>query len=288
MHLQQTKAGSRKTGGPQYFFSDLTGPVHEYLRSHKACPVVLQTPYGIAKSPFVAVDKDHKIGAQGEILPGNAQHDRIQAGGSERSIGEEIRYWYGLKSGQDFERIDVEVSIHDEGHFILQPTAVKMRVAKRPIRLEKMPFPLSFHRDHQSKLWREQIDCKREESAADVRFAASILNELVQDHLVKQVRSIHEADLLRAGGALRLLGMKLGSYLVEGYDCLDSHFQFNTLPIYHCPVEIKKRSSGFSYQMARYTQLPRAVVLCMRHDLINPPAHIDVVEIPALAEYLSQ
>lgn len=288
MHLQQTKAGSRSTGGPQYFFHSLSDHVKEFLRKRGACPVVLQTPYGVARSPFMAVDRDHKLAKDGKVVAGQVGHDRIQAGTSERSIGEEIRYWYGLKPGREFERIDVDISIDDKGHFILIPTAVKMRETKRLMPLEKIPFPLSFHADHQSKLWREQIEIKRQESASDVRLAATMLNELVQDHLVKQVRSIHEADLLRAGSALSILGMKLSAYLVEGYDCLNSHFQFNALPIYPCPVEIKKRSSGFNYQITKYKELPRAVVLCMRHDLINPPPQIDVVEVPTLAKYLSQ
>jgi hypothetical protein len=40
--------------------------------------------------------------------------------------------------------------------------------------------------------------------------------------------------------------------------------------------------------MTRYTVLPRAVVLCLEHDLLNPPDHVDVVELAALAEYLAQ
>jgi hypothetical protein len=57
-------------------------------------------------------------------------------------------------------------------------------------------------------------------------------------------------------------------------------------PIYPCPVEIKKRSSGFDYQIMRYTELPRAVVLCLEHDLVNPPDHVDILELSALADYL--
>ena len=60
MHLQQTKADSRESGGPQYYFHDLQEPIKDFLRKRRACPVVLQTPYGIAKSPFMAVDRDHK------------------------------------------------------------------------------------------------------------------------------------------------------------------------------------------------------------------------------------
>jgi hypothetical protein len=100
-------------------------------------------------------------------------------------------------------------------------------------------------------------------------------------------RHVHEADLLRAAGALSLLGLDLSLYLTKGYDCPESCFSFANLPSYPCPVEIKKRSSGFDYQIIRYTKLPRAVVLCVEHDLVNPPDHVDVVELSTLAEYLA-
>jgi hypothetical protein len=48
-------------------------------------------------------------------------------------------------------------------------------------------------------------------------------------------------------------------------------------------VEIKKRSHGFNYQIARYLPLPRAVVLCIEHDLTNVPNHIDVIELAHFA-----
>ena len=96
MHLQQTKAESRASGGPQYYFHDVPKPVKEFLRNRGACPVVLQTPYGIASSPFMAVDRDHKLGKDGRPVPGKVGHDRIQQGSGEHSIGEAIRYWYGI------------------------------------------------------------------------------------------------------------------------------------------------------------------------------------------------
>ena len=79
-------------------------------------------------------------------------HDRIQAASSHESIGAAIRFWYGLKTGPDFERIDVEIVMHQDGHFILIPTAVRMRGGKRPKTLERVAAPLAFHRDYQSKL----------------------------------------------------------------------------------------------------------------------------------------
>ena len=53
-----------------------------------------------------------------------------------------------------------------------------------------------------------------------------------------------------------------------------------------CPVEIKKRSRDFRYQMRKYDPLPRAVVLCMDHDILNPPAHIDFIELRELGKFL--
>ncbi|MCE5325589.1 MAG: hypothetical protein ABFD92_17610 [Planctomycetaceae bacterium] len=287
MHLQQTKDESRKSGGPQYFFHGLSQPVKEFLRKRGACPVVLQTPYGIARSSFMAVDRDHKLSGD-KVISGKVGHDRIQKAGGEQSIGEAIRYWYGLKAGRDFERIDLDVEIHPDGHFILVPTAVRMQGAKRDRPLEKVHAPLSFHRDYQSKFWRQQLDACRRRSPAWSEWAASQINRVAAEHGDSKARNILESDLLRTGGALSILGLELSAYLGRGYDCVTSRFQFNSLPMYTCPVEIKKRSTGFTYQVTRYTSLPRAVVLCMKHDIINPPAHIDFVELPVLADYLSR
>ncbi len=59
MLLQQTKRGSRKSGGPQYYLHDLTEPVKVYLRKKGAVRVALVTPYGPTKSDYFAVSKDH-------------------------------------------------------------------------------------------------------------------------------------------------------------------------------------------------------------------------------------
>lgn len=58
--------------------------------------------------------------------------------------------------------------------------------------------------------------------------------------------------------------------------------------MYACPVEVKKQSKGFTYQVTRYTKLPRAVVLCMMHNFVNPPEHIDFIDLAVLADYLDQ
>jgi hypothetical protein len=283
MHINQTKDESLKSGGPQYYLDGVPDHIKEFLRKRGACPVVLQTPYGIASSSFTAVGRDHKISGAGKIVVGKVGRDRIQG---KESIGEAIRYWYGLTGGRAFQRINLDAAIHPDGHFILIPTAVKMREATRAQTFEKVISPLSFHRDYQSKFWKKQIEACRKESATDVSWAGSQIRRVVTEHEKADTKNAHEADLLRVAGALSVFGLDLSLYLVKGYDCPKSLFNFSGFPAYLCPVEIKKRSSGFNYQIMRYVELPRAVVLCLEHDLVNPPDHVDILELSALADYL--
>src|ERR1035441_4688215 len=78
MHIQQTKFESLASGGPQYYFHSVPQPVKEFLRKRGACRVVLQTPYGIASSSFMAVGRDHKRSANGKVVPGRVGHDRLK------------------------------------------------------------------------------------------------------------------------------------------------------------------------------------------------------------------
>src|SRR5438046_2811410 len=112
MHLQQTKRASIATGGPQYYFHNLSDPVSTYLRSRGAVRVALVTPYGATKSDYFAVGKDEKF-VGGKVTPGRVGHDRIQKGRATASIGEAIRHWYSLNTG-NFERIDVDVQIVED------------------------------------------------------------------------------------------------------------------------------------------------------------------------------
>jgi hypothetical protein len=283
MHLQQTEVASLRSGGPQYYFHDVPDHVKEFLRKRGACPVVLRTPYGIASSSFMAVGRDHKLSREGRAIKGGVGHDRIQG---KESIGEAIRRWYGLPVAQIFERIDLEAEIHKDGHFILVPTAVRMRGAKRSRILEKVASPLSFHKEYQSKFWRKQIETCRSKSTEQVSWAGLQIRRVVKEHGKVNAKHVHEADLLRVAGALSVFGVDLGTYLTKGYDCPASQFTFSGFPPYPCAVEVKKRSSGFNYQIMRYTDLPRAVVMCLKHDFVNPPEHIDILELPALADYI--
>ena len=107
------------------------------------------------------------------------------------------------------------------------------------------------------------------------------------DHSDAAAQFIKEEDLLRTAGALSLLGLDLSAYVGKGYDCPKSQFKFGALPSYPSSVEVMKRSVDFDYQVTRYADLPRAVVLCMHHDYVNPPEHVDILELMTLAKYMS-
>jgi hypothetical protein len=71
MHLHQGKLGD--TGGPQYWLQDIPSHVSGHLEREKACPVILQTPYGPVETPFVALEPNHKL-VGNKIVKANAQH----------------------------------------------------------------------------------------------------------------------------------------------------------------------------------------------------------------------
>jgi hypothetical protein len=101
-------------------------------------------------------------------------------------------------------------------------------------------------------------------------------------------RYVREEDLLRASGPLKVLGIELGPYVGKGYDC-KSVFRFLDYEAYEAPIEIKTSSSGFKYQQKKYSaeELSRAVVLCMRNDLLNVPPNVDIIQLETLCSALA-
>jgi hypothetical protein len=286
MHLQQSKAKSRISGGPQYWFEGMPDHVRGYLQRKKACPVILQTPYGPVETPFVAVDRDYKI-VNGKLVRANAQHDRIQKGQSRESIGEAIRRWFALRIGVDFERIEVDVSFDKQSRFILAPLEVKWRGTSRHQTLPSADSPLSFNSRHQSELLKSQIKFSRSTKPEALNWAALQFKNFARHYGSPRAKLASETDLLRLAGAFDHIGVRVGPYLLRGYDCPDSSFQLLNYPEYRCPIEIKKRSSGFSYQTKNYAHLPRVVILCLEHDTQHQHEHVDVLEVNALAKHLS-
>jgi hypothetical protein len=286
MHLQQTKRASRATGGPQYYFHDLTEPVKLYLREKGVVQVALTTPYGATKSHFFAVSHDRKLGGGNKPVPGKVGHDRIQQGQAGESIGEAIRRWCNLPTG-DFERVDVDIEVI-ENVFYVTPLYYKLAQSHKQIPIRRIPNPLTFTRAYVSPLWTEQLAHVERHHKGIAHWALEEICRIVADHRPQsKIPHIQEPDLLRASGSLAHLGLKLGAYVGKGYDCVATQLQFLRYPTYTIPVEVKKRSRDFEYQEKKYgkDELSRAVVLCAFHDHEVMPKHIDVIELEALCAH---
>jgi len=169
MYLLQTKQGSRASGGPQYYFHDLSEPVKLYLRTKGAVSVALVTPYGATKSDFFAVDKDHKLDGSHNPIPGSVGHDRIQQGRAKQSIGEAIRHWYNLPNG-NFERIDIDIDIL-ENIFYITPLYYKVNHRKNRSPISTVRNPLTFTRDHVSALWNRQLEAMQKHQSSILYWA---------------------------------------------------------------------------------------------------------------------
>jgi hypothetical protein len=285
MHLQQTKRGSRDSGGPQYYFHDLSNPVKTYLRKTGAVRVALVTPYGATKSEYFALSAFHKLDAKQRPVAGNVGHDRIQQGLAGESIGEAIRIWYRLPPG-DFERIDVDLEIRDDV-FYLTPLTFKYAGKPRSREIPRIDRPLTFSSVYASPFWVQQLVHVNSHEPGIVAWALDEICRIVADHrTATRLAHIQEPDLLRAAGPLKHLGVSLGGYVGKGYDCV-TEFKFLDFPTYTVPVEIKRNSQGFHYQQKKYgkEELSRAVLLCALHTHKQMPQHIDVIELEALCAH---
>ena len=282
MHLQQTKRGSRGSGGPQYYFHDLPEYVKVFLRKRGAVELALVTPYGATKSHYFAVSTAHKLDHNLRPVPGKVGHDRVQMGHAGESIGESIRRWYLLQDG-DFERIDLDIDIRDDV-FYITPLRCRYANSQREKEIARTQNSLTFTHGFKSEFWRAQLRSVEAKSPGIVDWSRQEICRVVADHLPRtRLAHIQEPDLLRASGPLRHLGMALGGYVGKGYDCFTT-FQFLDYPEYAVPVEVKRHSQGFKYQQKKYgkAELSRAVILCAIHDHRQLPPHIDVVELDAL------
>jgi hypothetical protein len=289
MHLQQTKRGSRKSGGPQYYFHDLSNAVKTYLRAEGAVRVALVTPYGATKTDYFAVSEDRKLDQHLRVVTGNVGHDRIQQGRAAESIGESIRMWYNLPPG-DFERIDVDIDFSSDDAFYLTPLKYKYAERPRETEIRRIDRPLTFTTSYVSAFWTQQLVGIDQSHPGIVSWALNEICRVVHDHLPKtKLAHVQEADLLRASGPLKHLGLALGGYVGKGYDCL-SEFTFLKYPAYTVPVEIKRHSHNFHYQQRKYGKelLSRAVVLCAIDDHKQMPKNIDVIELQALCNSAKQ
>jgi len=288
MHLQQTKRGSIDSGGPQYYFHDLSDAVKTYLRAKGAVRVALVTPYGATKTDYFAVSTDRKLDSRQKPIAGNVGHDRIQQGRAAQSIGEAIRLWYKLPTG-NFERIDVDIEIRDDA-FYLAPLKCKYAGRSKTLELPIVERPLTFTSAYVSPLWKLQLQHIDKRDRTIVAWSLDEICRIVKDHVPgTRLPHIQEPDVLRASGPLKHLGVTLGGYVGKGYDCA-TDFSFLNYPVYSAPVEIKRNSVGFHYQQRKYgkDELSRAVLLCVVHDHRQIAKNIDVIELRAMCAHLKE
>lgn len=276
--IEQTKKGSRKSGGPQYYLQGLTGPNAAALRSFRRRPVLLWTPYGIQETGLTAVS--HKVGSVG--------HDRVQSGGRVPSVARQIARWYSLTL-KEIERIEFDDSFDDD-HFMIRPSRVKFFGRKRAKTLEQDWQPLTLVDGHRSSLLKRQLADRELVPKACLQWVRAQIEDLVSDH-EKRAANVGEADLLRAAAALCKMGISLGLSRNKGLDCPDATFTFCGYPRYECALEIEKRSSTFRAphhkKSGHHDQ--RVVVLCMRHDAPSVlHRHVDVFELRELSRLLGE
>lgn len=270
--IEQTKKGSRSSGGPQYYLQDLSANCRDLLRHKQRCPVRLWTPYGVVSSGLVAVSS----------AVGKVGHDRVQSGRRVPSIADQIAVWYGLRAS-DIEHIEFHDSFDDEC-FVIRPSKVKFWRKKNVQTIYPDTNPLTLTAGHRSSLLLARIRWMKRCSKADLEWVVAQIRAMVEEHAAGRF-AIDERDLLRASGALSKLGIDLGVYRARGIDCPDATFQFADLPPYCCPVEIEEKSSGFLSAHHAAHRKQRVVLLCMGHD---EPAvaqgYVDVLELQEVAK----
>ncbi len=273
--IEQTKKGSRKSGGPQYYLQDLSADTAIVLQSRGRCPVRLWTPYGVIDSGLEAVSR----------TVGKVGHDRVQSGGRVRSIADQIAVGFRLKRG-DIERIEFDDSFED-GNLVILPSYVKFFRQRARRKLYPDRNPLTIVRGRHATILTEHL---RASSLIrpNLPWVRAQIESIAAAH-DRRAGDVDERDLLRASGALSRIGIELGMYRRKGIDCPDASFEFAGLPRYCCPVEIEERSSGFLAVHHRLHRRQRLVLLCMTHDAPETlRGHVDVLELRELARVLAE
>jgi len=288
----QTKQGSRKSGGPQYYLQSLEPQTKTFLAKVGKCDVWLGTPYGVVRSGLVAVAAD-KVLEKGKLRPGGVGHDRLQRQQAGYSVENEIKNWFSLDKRRQLYKLDFRErmyhsSVTGKNAFLFFPE----RIAFRGMSSKKLllyPQPLTFTGHHRSPLIADHLDGIAQTDREITSWVREQIGRVLRDHLQRQIPYTGEEDLLRVSGALARLGIQLDAYRRKGYDCFESEFSLLDFPSYVCPVEIKKRSSGFDYQILKKTSPERAIVLCLQHDPgFVPPDLVDIIELKALHQHLSR
>lgn len=124
--------------------------------------------------------KDHKLDSSRDVVTGKVGHDRIQQGRAGESIGESIRKWYNLASG-DFERIDLDIEIVEDILY-LAPTKYKYASSPKSREITRIERPLTFTRDYVSPFWKEQIEHVETKKSGTTIWSLAEICRVVKDH----------------------------------------------------------------------------------------------------------
>jgi len=274
--IEQTKKGSIKSGGPQYYLQELSENNRDLLRAKVKCPVRLWTPYGVVLSGLVAVSSS----------VGKVGHDRVQSGRKVPSIADQVAWWYALRIS-DIERIEFE-DCFDDDSFVIRPTRIKFRGRGAFRTVYPDSNPLTWTPGHRSPFLLEHLGEVRKRSKEEYGWIASQIAGMADQHAAKGL-NVDERDLLRASGALQKLGINLGMYRSKAIDCADGTFSFRGFPEYPCPIEIEEKSSGFLATHHAPHRRQRLVVLCMQHNERSVlRRYVDVLELRELGRFLRE
>jgi hypothetical protein len=274
--IEQTKKGSRKSGGPQYYLQDLSEGTKALLERQGRVSVALWSPYGPVIEGLEAVSS--RIGSVG--------HDRIQNPSRKGSVADRIAYWYSLTS-KNMETIEVKDFPTGRMPYLflhLRPVSVKPFGGRRQ-NLKCDEHPLTVVEGMHSNLVRTHIREMRKSNQLQIPWIREQICRLSEEHAARP-SNLDERDILRAAGALDTLGITLGPYCGKGIDCVEASFQLGPYPRYPCPIEIEATSKGFQSEHHKKHKNMRLVVLCMSHNAPVITEWHDVLELRALCELL--
>ncbi|MCH8150912.1 MAG: hypothetical protein IH830_00890 [Planctomycetes bacterium] len=275
--IEQTKKQSRKSGGPQYYLQGLNEHINQLLRHNQRREVRLWTPYGVVDPGLQAVSSS----------VGRVGHDRVQSAGRARTIADQIAYWYSLKR-RDIERIDFEDSFDHNNCFVIRPTKIKFFNRKARKTVYPDSNPLTIIRGRQAPLLTNHFRSTLQRDRSKREWVTDQICSLVADHK-PTAPNVDERDLLRASGALDMLGIRLGTYRLKDIDCPDASFTADGFPAYPCPIEVEERSSGFLASHHKKHRKERVVVLCMEHDRDEVlSGYVDIIELRELCRLLKE
>ncbi len=196
----------------------------------------------------------------------------------------------GKRSRKKVARIDfdVELPLASPLVFIVKPLTVRTRASEKIFDCRHYYYPLAFNHHTKSKLWIEQLKIVERKHEHLFKWATEQLTSLVKNFQQHQGKGLRAVELLRASGALSVLGFQLGSPSGSMGSSEVSYAKFSRFPKYNCFVELRRRSSEFTKTWTEIPRFPRTVLFCYEHDREFPGETVDIIELRELANHMRQ